>query len=328
MADRWDEDRDRNRPAEAWRERDERWRAREDRPFSERASDEVRSWFGDEDARRRREMDERAPDRGPWRERSDRERERFDRYEGSSREHGRDTGALRSTGWERPEYGTTYDRDRGGRWEAPDLNRERDFGRSDRYANVDEGMSYGSRTFENRPSGYPRARESYRGTSGYETGRGAGSFGSWGRLEDSRRMSSSPDWESGPYVGRGPRGYQRSDERIREEICERLTRHGRIDASDIEIRVAGGEVTLEGSVNDRDSKRLAEDVTESVFGVKDVTNHIKVYREEYQPVGTTGRREVGERPRTGESTRTVTGLAGTANTPEITPPDREEPRKP
>ena len=80
----------------------------------------------------------------------------------------------------------------------------------------------------------------------------------------------------GPQTGRGPRGYQRSDERIHEEVCERLTRHGHIDASDIEIDVHEGEVTLTGMVTDRQAKRLAEDVAESVTGVKDVHNRLRL----------------------------------------------------
>src|SRR5262249_31569496 len=50
-------------------DRDRRYRGqgyygREDRGFFERAGDEVRSWFGDEDAQRRRERDERDEPRG------------------------------------------------------------------------------------------------------------------------------------------------------------------------------------------------------------------------------------------------------------------------
>jgi hypothetical protein len=55
----------------------------------------------------------------------------------------------------------------------------------------------------------------------------------------------------GEFTGRGPRGYQRSDERIKEEVCERLTRHGQVDASDVEVRVEAGEVTVQGSVPTR-----------------------------------------------------------------------------
>ncbi|HET7343151.1 MAG TPA: BON domain-containing protein [Methylomirabilota bacterium] len=50
----------------------------------------------------------------------------------------------------------------------------------------------------------------------------------------------------GPHTGRGPRGYQRSDERIREDVCERMCQSGDLDATDIEVRVSNGEVTLLG----------------------------------------------------------------------------------
>ncbi len=80
----------------------------------------------------------------------------------------------------------------------------------------------------------------------------------------------------GQFAGRGPRNYKRSDERIEEDINERLTRHGMVDATDIEVTVQNGEVTLRGSVDHRQAKRIAEDIVDSVAGVKEVTNHIKV----------------------------------------------------
>ena len=55
-------------------------------------------------------------------------------------------------------------------------------------------------------------------------------------------------YQAGPYTGRGPRNYLGSDERIFEEICQRMTQHGELDASDIEVQVSGGDVTLSGSV--------------------------------------------------------------------------------
>lgn len=83
------------------------------------------------------------------------------------------------------------------------------------------------------------------------------------------------------FVGRGkpPRGYQRSDERLREMICERLMEDGRIDASDVEIDVKGGRVTLEGSVDSRMAKYQIEDMIEQ-FGVADVQNNLRVSRRE------------------------------------------------
>ena len=80
----------------------------------------------------------------------------------------------------------------------------------------------------------------------------------------------------GRFVGLGPKGWTRSDERIKEDICERLTAHGDIDASDIEVEVKDGEVTLGGTVTDRRTKRMAEDEADHVSGVKDVHNRIKL----------------------------------------------------
>ena len=80
------------------------------------------------------------------------------------------------------------------------------------------------------------------------------------------------------YRGRGPKNYQRSDERIREDVCERLSMDHDVDASEIEVTVQDGVVTLDGSINDRHAKRLAEDICESVSGVKDVQNNVRVTR--------------------------------------------------
>jgi osmotically-inducible protein OsmY len=149
----------------------------DDRGFFDRASDEVRSWFGDEDAERRRRHDVRE----------------------------------------------AYGQERGG--------------------------GYDPRWGEERG---PRA--------------GGWTEGSWGPGGLPR----------GPYAGLGPRGYQRSDERIREEVCERLCQHGMLDASDIEVSVTAAEVTLRGTAPSRWAKREAEDLAETVSGVRDVHNEIRV----------------------------------------------------
>lgn len=82
-------------------------------------------------------------------------------------------------------------------------------------------------------------------------------------------------WDAeGPHRGRGPEGYRRSDERIDEEICERLAANGQLDASRLRVRVDDGEVTLEGKVRDRRSKRLAEAIADTVRGVVDVHNRL------------------------------------------------------
>jgi hypothetical protein len=94
---------------------------------------------------------------------------------------------------------------------------------------------------------------------------------SWRRSQE-MRWANRP----GPHSGKGPRNYVRSDEQIYEDVCERMTRHGELDASNIEVKVQNNEVTLTGDVPDRMSKRLAEDISDSVQGVRDVHNRLQI----------------------------------------------------
>ncbi len=110
---------------------------------------------------------------------------------------------------------------------------------------------------------------------------GPGYGGTWGGpLEDTYGPGGA--YTSGPHAGRGPKGYRRSDERIREDVCEALTRHGGVDASDIDVTVENGEVTLRGAVDDRQQKRMAEDAADDVPGVTDVHNELRIGRESSQ----------------------------------------------
>jgi hypothetical protein len=79
-----------------------------------------------------------------------------------------------------------------------------------------------------------------------------------------------------PYTGLGPKKYQRSDTRIEEEINDRLTLHSGIDAREIEVGVKNAEVTLSGTVENRRGKRLAEEIADTVSGVKDVHNFLQL----------------------------------------------------
>jgi hypothetical protein len=89
---------------------------------------------------------------------------------------------------------------------------------------------------------------------------------------------SWPPLQAGPHRGKGPKGYQRSDASILEEACGRLSDDGWLDASDITVTVANSEITLEGSVADRNAKRRAEDLVAAVRGVWDVHNRLRVRR--------------------------------------------------
>jgi osmotically-inducible protein OsmY len=101
---------------------------------------------------------------------------------------------------------------------------------------------------------------------------------SWFGDEEAERRRRSDEIRKGRYSGRGPRGYRRSDERIREDINDRLTDDWYVDASDVEVTVNNGMVTLTGLVDSRDAKRRVEDISESVSGVTDVSNQLRVER--------------------------------------------------
>ncbi|MFP2926248.1 BON domain-containing protein [Pyxidicoccus sp. 3LG] len=76
-------------------------------------------------------------------------------------------------------------------------------------------------------------------------------------------------------LGRAPRGYVRSDERLREDVCERLI-DSPFDASDVDVQVKDAEVTLSGTVKSRQERRDIEDLVVAVRGVHDVFNRIRV----------------------------------------------------
>jgi osmotically-inducible protein OsmY len=187
------------------------------RGWFDRARDQVESWFGDEDAEARRDMD-RMRNLG----RRDRERGYVGNYG--------DEGAQRFHDDSRYSYS--------------------------RESNRPYGYMYGSQSFER--SG-PVERWRLGGTE----------FGEYG-------TRPIDEMQRGNHYGRGPRNYQRNDERIREDVVERLVRHHDIDATDVEVSVTGGEVILKGMVESRSERRLAEDIAEDVFGVKNVQNLIKV----------------------------------------------------
>lgn len=82
----------------------------------------------------------------------------------------------------------------------------------------------------------------------------------------------------GSHRGKGPKGFEMSDDRVRERVCEALHEDHDVDASDIDVSVSHGEVTLMGTVDDRQSKRMAEDCVLQCAGVRDVHNQLRVRR--------------------------------------------------
>ena len=232
----------------------------DDRGYVDRASDEVRSWFGDDEAERRRHMDEQ------------RDRMREPRYgtEASSGEWSRGEwprrewphGTEQPSDWPRGDY-------RYSQWEREqrpdDRARYEDWSRRWSSSDWDRNRTMGERDWRNREADW-NTRYSY-SSSTSPMGRNQWS------ADEGRMEFGDQRW------GRGPKGYQRSDSRIHEEVCDRLT-YSNVDAENIEVAVVSGEVTLSGSVRDRWDKRRAEDLVEEVAGVREVHNSIRVARED------------------------------------------------
>lgn len=123
-----------------------------------------------------------------------------------------------------------------------------------------------------------------------------------------RSGHSSRRHGSGRYSGMGPRNYTRPDARINEDLCERLTHDPDIDASDIEVRVSDGEVTLQGTVEHRWMKHRAEDLADSCSGVRHVENNIRVRS---QHGGSPSQGGTGSSRHTGASGGSQTGSPST-----------------
>jgi osmotically-inducible protein OsmY len=129
-----------------------------------------------------------------------------------------------------------------------------------------------------------------------------GTFTGYEEGEFARRSAGPAEAPQSPtrrgrYYGMSPQGYTRSDERIREDICDQLM-HGHVDPRSIHVRVERGEVTLEGQVETRRDKYLVEDLVESVLGVRDVDNRLRVPRPGMEKSG--GERGEGDGGRTGK----------------------------
>ena len=131
---------------------------------------------------------------------------------------------------------------------------------------------------------------------------------SWFGGEDDRRS----DRNRQSFRGRGPRNYSRSDDRIKDDINDRLTDNDFIDASDIDVEVNNGEVILSGTVDSRYAKRMAEDISEDVSGVRNVENRIRVNKE-WDQSSSYSQTSTGSTGTTGSTTgATNTGNAGLA----------------
>ena len=145
--------------------------------------------------------------------------------------------------------------------------------------NYDQGTGFGG---GNYGSGYnDRRGQGNRDRDWWD--RTSDEVSSWFGDDEAERRREWDKQRSGQHKGKGPKGYSRSDERIKEDINDRLSDDVFIDASEIDVTVNQGEVTLIGSVNGKYEKRRAEDIAEEVSGVKNVENRIKVSQSTWPP---------------------------------------------
>lgn len=161
-----------------------------------------------------------------------------------------------------------------------DADRGRDVDRDDRsYAASDDDRFGRGGGGENRSFGHTDEHRRFGQAVGrvpaYGVGRGTGDGLNEQRAGELGRIGSWFDERLVGHRGKGPRNFVRSDERLREIVCEVLADDDRIDASQVEVEVHSGDVTLSGTVPDRRMKRLAEDVIEPLPGVQEVHNHIR-----------------------------------------------------
>jgi osmotically-inducible protein OsmY len=230
----------------------------------------------------------------------------------------------RRAGFGRDAYGIGY----GGDWE-PEANRRRGRGDYSNYESTDRSKydrgyndrGYGRSAYGSNYSNYPSSE------SGFHEGRAdnrndrnwwdraSDEVSSWFGDEDAERRRQM-DRTRG-HRGRGPKNYTRSDERIREDINDRLTDHDYLDASNIEVAVQASEVTLTGTVNSRHEKRLAEDIAEDVSGVHNVENRLRIENDQQRlsTSGITTQNTFGTTPAdTSQTTspQTTTGTTGQA----------------
>ena len=81
---------------------------------------------------------------------------------------------------------------------------------------------------------------------------------------------------AGPHRGKGPKNFTRSDERVKEHVNELLMEHDEIDATHVQVDVKNGEVSVTGTVEDRQQRRAIEDLIEGMPGIQNVHIAIKI----------------------------------------------------
>ena len=269
-----DYDRERNQDRYTRRDRYERRSYSQQEQFDDYDSDQYGDRSNYDHDQRGRSSYSAGSERGSY----DRGRDRS--YGGE--EFGRSRGSDQYQNQDR--YSGSYGSDRYGSDRFSNVNR----GRSEHgsYRGSSTGRSYhepssydqleyggGSSGRSHGRSRYADHDRSYRGKRSDERGffeKAGDEVASWFGDEDAERRRRMD------HSGRGPSNYRRSDERLLEEACERLTHDWGIDASSINVSADNNEITLDGTVDSRRAKRRAEDCVHDISGVRHVQNNLRV----------------------------------------------------
>lgn len=182
----------------------------------------------------------------------------------------------------------------------------------------------GHESYGGRSQGW-RGRDHDHAPPNVREGRGEGGRSWWDRAknqmaaffgdEEAERRSEwdrqNRGYRAETHRGRGPKGYKRSDERISEEVHQRLTDDPWVDATHIDVEVKDGEVTLSGTVSDREERRRAERCVEDIWGVSHVQNNLRVQPQTGQGLG-------GDNPREGAGSMLGRGSSDTSSSNPVT----------
>jgi osmotically-inducible protein OsmY len=226
-----------------------------------------------------------SPEAGPFRP--------DEEYFGQHEQYGRGTTSgnppdYRATSWRTSRrYGTDRGRERSMRYDRPQYSGRRDYGYSDRpdawvgRSNFETGFAgWGSNRYDRNsydPYWTSDQENEYRGgRDRHWWNRAADEVASWFGDEEAERRRQMDARRPGNFRGLGPKGYTRTDDRIKEDVNDRLTDDYALDASDVDVQVDDGDIVLSGTVESRYEKRRAEDLAESVSGVGNVENRIRV----------------------------------------------------
>jgi hypothetical protein len=250
--------------------------------------------YGEDDRPQERWLDDDAG----MRRRAGRECARDERRYGSGSAPGGASARWRREDPDRDGWGRDEDYGSGGHWQGPPgsgaahesgygqqpTHARGGYGEGSGFTDAGHGLGYatgfGPDRRDPRPQGQQLgSRWSREQTHGVrerddETTRTEG----WAREREGWARERGASARDPRMRNRGPKAYKRSDERVQEDIYERLIDAWEIDSSDVTVEVREGKVTLQGSVPERRMKHRIEDLVDVCHGVRDIDNFIRVRR--------------------------------------------------